>query len=318
MLGMNDGSYQATTDEIETTYTKGYEHILDSIRDRAPGARVTLLGPSPFDDVTRSARFPGGYNGVMNHFGDLDRDLAHKFGQTFIDLNAPVVAALQKAQALDPKVAGLLLPDRVHPGEVAHWVMAEALLKGWNAPALVSSVTIDGRAGKVVDEQNATVDQVNRDNGALRWTETENALPLAFIRDNETQALLLDVSDIQQQLNQEPLRITGLDAGTYNLTIDGTSVGAFSEHQLDSGINLADYQTPMRHQSQEVSWLVRDRDQAHYIHLRMAIRKFDAGAQPGQPDVMDAFENSLEDSIYKTAAPKPHIYALTLAVVPSR
>ena len=252
MLGMNDGSYQATTDEIETTYTKGYEHILDSIRDRAPGARVTLLGPSPFDDVTRSARFPGGYNGVMNHFGDLDRDLAHKFGQTFIDLNAPVVAALQKAQALDPKVAGLLLPDRVHPGEVAHWVMAEALLKGWNAPALVSSVTIDGRAGKVVDEQNATVDQVNRDNGALRWTETENALPLAFIRDNETQALLLDVSDIQQQLNQEPLRITGLDAGTYNLTIDGTSVGAFSEHQLDSGINLADYQTPMRHQSQEV------------------------------------------------------------------
>jgi len=318
MLGMSDGSYQATTDEIETTYTKGYEHILDSIRDRAPEARVTLLGPSPFDDVTRSARFPGGYNGVMNHFGDLDRDLAHKFGQTFIDLNAPVVAALQKAQALDPKVAGLLLPDRVHPGEVAHWVMAEALLKGWNAPALVSSVTIDGRAGKVVDEQNATVDQVNRDNGALRWTETENALPLAFIRDNETQALLLDVSDIQQQLNQEPLRITGLDAGTYNLTIDGTSVGAFSEHQLDSGINLADYQTPMRHQSQEVSWLVRDRDQAHYIHLRMAIRKFDAGAQPGQPDVMDAFENSLEDSIYKTAAPKPHIYALTLAVVPSR
>ena len=313
MLGMNDGSYQATTDEIETTYTKGYEHILDSIRDRAPGARVTLLGPSPFDDVTRSARFPGGYNGVMNHFGDLDRDLAHKFGQTFIDLNAPVVAALQKAQALDPKVAGLLLPDRVHPGEVAHWVMAEALLKGWNAPALVSFVTIDGRAGKVVDEQNATVDQVNRDNGALRWTETENALPLAFIRDNETQALLLDVSDIQQQLNQEPLRITGLDAGTYNLTIDGTSVGAFSEHQLDSGINLADYQTPMRHQSQEVSWLVRDHVEAHYIHLRMAIRKFDAGGQQGRMDVMDAFENSLEDSIYKTAAPKPHTYALTLA-----
>ena len=318
MLGMNDGSYQATTDEIQATYTKGYEHILDSIRSHAPDARITLLGPSPYDDVTRSAWFAGGYNGVMNHFGDLDRDLAHKFGQTFIDLNAPVVAALQKAQALDPKVAGLLLPDRVHPGEVAHWVMAEALLKGWNAPALVSSVTIDGHAGKVVDEQNATVDPVNRDNGALRWTETENALPLAFIRDNETQALLLDVSDIQQQLNQEPLRVTGLAAGTYNLTIDGTPVGAFSERQLDNGINLADYQTPMRHQSQEVSWLVRDRDQAHYIHLRMAIRKFDAGAQPGRPDVMDAFENSLEDSIYKTAAPKPHIYALTLAAAPSR
>jgi hypothetical protein len=313
MLGMNDGSYRPTTDEIQTTYTKGYEHILESIREHDPGARVTLLGPSPYDDVTRSAWFAGGYNGVMNHFGELDRDLAHKFGGTFIDFNAPVVSALQKAEALDPKVAGLLLPDRVHPGEIAHWVMAEALLKGWNAPALVSSVTVDGHAGKVVDAQNATVDQVSRDNGVLHWTETENGLPLAFIRDNETQALLLDVSDIEQRLDQEPLRVTGLDAGTYNLTIDGELVGTFSEHQLESGINLADYQTPMRHQSQEVSWLVRDHVEAHYIHLRMAIRKFDAGGQQGRMDVMDAFENSLEDSIYKTAAPKPHTYALTLA-----
>ena len=313
MLGMNDGSYRTTTDEIETTYTKGYEHLLHSIRDQAPAARVTLLGPSPYDEVTRPTWFAGGYNGAMNHFADLDRDLAHRIGGTFIDLNAPVVAAIQKAQALDPRVAKLLLPDRVHPDQVAHWVMDEALLKGWNAPALVSSVTIDGRAGKAVDAQNATVDQVSRENGALRWTETENALPLAFIRDNETQALLLDVSDIQQQLNQEPLRVTGLNAGTYNLLIDGTSIGAFSADELAKGINLADFQTPMRRQSQEVSWLVRDRDEAHYIHLRMAIRNFDASAQPGQPDVMDAFENSLEDSIYKTAAPKHHSYALTLA-----
>jgi len=313
MLGMNDGSYGPTTDLIQTTYTNGYEHLLDSIRNHAPGARVTLLGPSPYDDVTRTTWFAGGYNGVMNHFAEIDRDLAHKFGGTFIDLNAPVVDAIQKAQALDPKLARMLLPDRVHPGEVAHWVMAEALLKGWNAPALVSSVTIDGNAAKVLDAQNATVDQVVRENAALRWTETENALPLAFIRDNETQALLLDVSDIEQELNQEPLRVTGLDAGTYNLTIDGTSIGTFSANDLAKGINLADYQTPMRHQSQEVSWLVRDRDQAHYIHLRMAIRKFDASAQPGQPDVMDAFENSLEDSIYKTAAPKPHIYQVSPA-----
>jgi hypothetical protein len=54
---------------------------------------------------------------------------------------------------------------------------------------------------------------------------------------------------------------------------------------------------------------VRDRDEAHYIHLRMAIRKFDAGT----PDVMGAFENSLEDAIYRTAAPKPHAYQISPA-----
>jgi predicted GH43/DUF377 family glycosyl hydrolase/lysophospholipase L1-like esterase len=313
MLGMNDGSYKATTDEIQATYTKGYEHLLDSIREHAPGARITMLGPSPFDDVTRPARFEGGYNGVMQHFADLDKELAQKSSGTFINLNPPVVAALEKAQALDPLVAKLLLPDRVHPDSLAHWVMAEALLKGWNAPALVSSVTIDGRAGKLVDLQNAICGQVERGSEGLRWKETENALPLAFIRDNQSQALLLDVSDIQQQLNQELLRVSGLDAGQYKLTIDGSAIATFSADELANGINLADYQTPMRRQSQEVSWLVRDRDEAHYIHLRMAIRKFDAGAQPGNPDVMDAFESSLEDSIYQTAQPKPHVYQVSLA-----
>jgi hypothetical protein len=29
----------------------------------------------------------------------------------------------------------------------------------------------------------------------------------------------------------------------------------------------------MRRQSQEVGWLIRDRDEAHAIHLRMAIRE---------------------------------------------
>jgi predicted GH43/DUF377 family glycosyl hydrolase/lysophospholipase L1-like esterase len=313
MLGMNDGSYRPTTEEIENTYTKGYEHLLESIREHAPQARLTLLGPSPFDDVTRPETFPSGYNSVMEHFADLDKEMAKKFDGTFINLNPPVVAAIEKEQAQNPLVAKLLLPDRVHPDPLAHWVMAEALLKGWNAPALVSSITIDGAAGRLVDAQNATVDAVAKDKAGLHWTEKENALPLAFIRGNETQALLLSLTDIEQALNQEPLRVSGLEPGNYSVKIDDQAIGTFPAEELTKGINLADYATPMRAQSQRVSWLVRDRDEAHYIHLRMAIRKAETGAQPGKPDVMDAFENSLEDSIYETAAPKSHVYQVSPA-----
>ena len=56
----------------------------------------------------------------------------------------------------------------------------------------------------------------------------------------------------------------------------------FSSEELESGINLANYGTPMFHQAQRVSWLVRDRDEAHYIHLRMRVRNADMGAQAGQ------------------------------------
>jgi hypothetical protein len=83
---------------------------------------------------------------------------------------------------------------------------------------------------------------------------------------------------------------------------------------LEGGINLTDYSTPMFHQAQRVGWLVRDRDEAHYIHLRMRVRNFDIGAQQGSADVMQRFENSLEDSIYETAAPKAHVYEVRPAV----
>jgi predicted GH43/DUF377 family glycosyl hydrolase len=312
MLGMNDGGYRSTTPDIESTYAKGYEHLLDSIREHAPAARVTLLGPSPFDEVTGPLMFPGGYNAVMTHFADLDQELARNHGASFVNLNPDVVAAIAKAQALDPMVAKLLVPDHVHPDPLAHWVMAEALLKGWNAPALVSSVTVDAAAGKVTDAQNATVEPVEKENGSLRWTETENGLPLPLLENNASQALLLRLTDIQQALNQEPLRVTGLAPGQYKLTIDSTTIGQFSADALAAGINLADYGTPMRQQAQRVGWLVRDRDETHYIHLRMRVRNADTGAQSGGTDKMQAFEDSLEDSIYETAAPKPHVFALSL------
>jgi hypothetical protein len=96
------------------------------------------------------------------------------------------------------------------------------------------------------------------------------------------------------------------------LRIDDALIGTFSSDQLASGINLADFETPMFHQAQRVSWLVRDRDEAHYIHLRMRVRKANTGLQTGGPDVMQGFEDSLEDSIYAEAAPKPHVFTLSL------
>jgi lysophospholipase L1-like esterase len=314
MLGMNDGSYRPTTDEIQDAYTKGYEHLLESIHANAPAARITLLGPSPFDEVTRPADFAGGYNAVMLHFGQLDQELARKNGALYINLNPPVVDALGKAQALNPEVAKLILPDRVHPEALAHWVMAETLLKGWNAPSLVSSVTIDALAGKVADAQNATVETVVRDKDALHWTETEKSLPLAFNRRNEFDALLLDLTDIEQQLNLEPLLVTGLAAGQYKLAIDDKPVGTFSAAELTKGINLADFDTPMRAQSQRVSWIVSDQVRAHYVHMQMQIKKMDEGDRQGKPDSMDAFENFLEDALYSEATPKAHVFSLSPAV----
>ena len=52
MLGMNDGYYKPANAAIQKTYEDGYKSMVDTILAGAPGVRLTLLGPSPFDDVT--------------------------------------------------------------------------------------------------------------------------------------------------------------------------------------------------------------------------------------------------------------------------
>lgn len=313
MLGMNDGGYHPLTDATQTAYTQGYDHLLHSLRENLPGLRITLVGPSPFDDVTRAPRFAGGYNGVMQQFAQLDKEMAQRYGGSFVDLNGPVVELLKNAEAKDHAAAVRLLPDRVHPEPLAHWVMAEALLKGWSAPALVSAVTIDAQGAKATQAENVAVDPVEREGGTLRWTEIEGSLPLAFSRDNALRAQLLDLSDIEKQLNQEPLRVTGLAAGEYKLTIDQKLIGTFQSEELARGINLVEYDTPMRAQSERVSWSVRDRDEAQYVRLRMHVRNFDSGGSQSKEDVLGRFERSLEDSIYELAAPLAHQYVLAPA-----
>ncbi len=316
MLGMNDGGYRATTAEIDASYRTGYEHILNSLKEHVPDARVTLLGPSPFDEVAGPPMFPGGYNSVMQHFADVDRELAQKTGATFVNLNPAVVAMLEKAQAFDPQVAKLLIPDRVHPEPLAHWVMAEALLKGWNAPAVVSAVTIDAQGGGAVRAENAAVTDWRADGNTMSWTETENGLPLPLLKDNSLTALLLKLTDIEEALNQEPLRVTGLNAGQYALRIDDREIGEFSADELAKGINLAEYNTPMRQQAQGVSWDVRDLVETHYIHTRMRVNNADTGAEDGA-NRLQSFEDSLEDKIYARAAPMPHRFEVKPAPAPT-
>src|ERR1019366_6297196 len=65
MLGMNDFYYRPDQPGIYSTYVDGYRHIVESMQKSNPNVRITLIQPSPVDDVTREPAFPGGANGVL-------------------------------------------------------------------------------------------------------------------------------------------------------------------------------------------------------------------------------------------------------------
>jgi lysophospholipase L1-like esterase len=314
MLGMNDGGYGLLTPAIESKYTQGYEHILDSLQKTLPGVRITLLGPSPYDEVSRPAIVSGGYNSTLTHFGEIDTDLAQKHNATFIDLNAPFVASIKRGVAINPMATELLLPDRVHPEPTAHWFIAEAILKGWNAPSIVSSTTIDAKSLKVIDSQNSQITDIAPIAGhsaSIGWTELDGALPLPLDEKNVANHFLRQISDIDKDLDQQPLAVQGLPPGNYQLTIDGQPTGIFTSDELAHGVNLADMSTPMRGQSYRVSWFIRDREDAHYVRLRMLVNQMRTGtpAEPGATNLLH-FEEDLQKQIYDMAQPLPHKYQI--------
>jgi lysophospholipase L1-like esterase len=262
MLGMNDGSYRAYDPAIFNTYAKGYQHILDEVKKAFPSLRITLIQPSPFDDVTRAPNFEGGYNGVLVRYGQFLKGSASERSLDVADLNTSVVAALQKANATDAATAQKIIPDRVHPGPGGHLLMAEALLKAWKAPALVAAVEIDASGQRVVKADNTRVSSL-KGGEALSWTQKDDALPMPVDLKDPVISLAINSSDFIEALDQQPLRVTGLSAPQYELQIDGNRVGTFTKEQLSEGINLAVLPTPMLAQAQEVQRLTRQHDDLH-------------------------------------------------------
>jgi lysophospholipase L1-like esterase len=313
MLGMNDGYYRPPNPAIQKTYEDGYKSMVNTILNAVPGVKLTLLGPSPYDDVTRPTTH---INEVMQAYSAFDRREADSVHQSYTDLNAPVVDVLQKVESAHPDLAGRLIPDRVHPGEGVHWVMAAAILKSWHAPALVSSTTIDAHGASAADVQNASVTDVKRDKktGAVEWTTIENALPLPLPSANTDPVtdLALTAGGIEASLDQEMLTVTGLVAGNYSLAIDDQPVADFSADALGHGVNLARMATPMLRQSQTLAWETEHRNNLErQLFTLQAGTDRDPAAAP-EPE-QQALEKAIEASIsqqQKDAQPVAHRFAL--------
>src|SRR5207253_6116928 len=163
-----------------------------------------------------------------------------------------------------PELATTIIPDRIHPGAAGQLLMAEALLKSWNAPALVTAVEIDGTDGRVVKAEATKVRGVKDGRGSWRWTQEDAALPMPLDMQDPVVARVVTASDFVPALNQQPLRVTGLPAERYRLLSDLIDVGVFTKQELAEGINLAMLPTPMVRQARQVHEQTVHRSSAHF------------------------------------------------------
>ncbi len=313
MLGMNDGRYRAFDPEIFNTYAAGYEQMVNVLKTVLPNLRMTLIQPSPYDDVTRAASFAGGYNAVLVRYGQFIKELAGRKSLEVADLNTPVMASLEKAKAADPKLAERIVPDRVHPGPGGHLLMAAALVKAWDAPAIVSAVEIDAAAKRVARAENAAVTGLEV-NGTIAWTEADRALPMPVDMKDPVIALAVRSSDFVETLNRQPLKVTGLSGERYVLKIDGEEVGGFSRSELAEGVNLAMLSTPMARQSAAVHALTLKHNNIHFLRWRQVQLPFEnepVAQKYTAIGSLDALEQELINQQRAASQPKARRFELS-------
>ncbi len=315
MLGMNDFYYRPDEPGIFSTYTDGYRHLVDSLKKNDPGVRITLIEPSPYDDVTRSS---SGNNAVLLKYSAFVAQLSQESGAQVADFNTPVTDVLKAINAASPALAPQVIPDRVHPEQGGHWVMAESLLKSWQGPSLVTSVAIDAGAKPTSESANTAVTDLARPKGKITtkisWTQDDKALPLPFPPSeiDPVLALVLKYSDVVAALDQETLKVNSLPAGSYDLLIDGRKIGSFTAAQLAGGINLSTMDTPMLEQSLLVAF---DTEKVNSLEAqRFQIIK--SAATPEQLATAQALADAYPVAVtrqHADAQPLTHHYELILA-----
>jgi lysophospholipase L1-like esterase len=325
MLGMNDGGYKTATEASDKTFFDGFRHIRDVLKENDAQARITAIKPSPYDDVTRPSAFPvldgAPYNQTMVGYGKWIGNFAKESNWTVADANTDFVAMLDRASQTNPSLAKEILSDHIHPSFGGSLMLAEAVLKAWNARAVVASVAIQasGAHPKVSHVEHAEITALTNTD-SLKWTEKDDALPLPLAQwqgmwgAGPTVGLVVGSSDLATALNNEPLIISGLKDGIYSLRIDGQSVGTFTNDQFAKGINLGLLKTPMTEQAMSVYQFTTQHGDVHYDRWRHIEVPF--GTMPDAAATMtsiDNFEAKIVEKQRQAALPVAHSYEVVMA-----
>jgi lysophospholipase L1-like esterase len=245
-FGMNDGNYHPFEPGRFLLYQKGIQRLIDRTRMEA-GAKLVLASPPPFDAYRRSVgdphaieygyKFPAvDYDRTLEAYSRWLMTLAGRDPMvTVVDVHSALAQHLAKRRA--GQVSFFLAGDAVHPGSTGHWLMAEALLLAWHAPAVVDEAAIDATEKGPRAIRGSIRDLERTDEGGIRFT-WRSGLPMAI--DDAWDARSLELEQLSDRLNRYRLTIKGLEASKYRVLARLEDGGAEAEAGVVSGRELAD------------------------------------------------------------------------------
>jgi acetyl esterase/lipase/lysophospholipase L1-like esterase len=234
--GVNDIGWGMKADEAhKQEYLNAIGELVD--RCKAHYVRVFICSAAITAEAPDKAE-----NGFLQRMCDEGLAVAKARGAGTIDVQR-VMRGIQRriveANSRQPdksKYTRLHVEDGIHLNELGQMAMAFAILKGLDAPAEVSSASIDAASGTVSSQEGCQIAAVQKSDGEISFTRSDERLPLNLNPLWMLQAMYIPIGD---ELNRYMLTVRGLSAGRYEITADGRQLGKWNSADLERGINIA-------------------------------------------------------------------------------
>ena len=262
MLGMNDVWWLNNDHITLADYTRDLTAMVDQLAK--DNCRVMLFTPSIYDETAKTGTDIDPKHAGLNLFAQQVRRIAAQKKLPCIDAFGCMMEITAKMQAADPAFT-LIHPDRAHPKDEGHFIMAYQFLKDMNQPALVSKLVLNAKTAQAAVQQNCRAGNVIFGDN-ISFSLLENSLPFPV---SEIPAGAVSLVPFTSDLNQEILQINGLESGDYELLIDQKLMGVYSADEFEQGLNLALVAaTPQNIQAQAVAQLNSSRHSIEANKLR--------------------------------------------------
>lgn len=241
-MGMNDACWGADFPKALARYRSSLEAIVAETRTNLPDARLVLCSAIPYE---MNADFMlGAKAATLRRFAEVEREVADETGTRYLDVNRAYAEFLGTAEVLNKGVLAFS-NDGVHPGVTGgHLMLAVAFIEGLGADPFLASETIDAVAGQVVASKGVTVAKVRKTADGIAFTRRLARSPFPAILELRDQQLryndraIYHRFDLANRLNRDMVKVTGLDAGNYDVLIDDMVYGTFSSEEFARGVNF--------------------------------------------------------------------------------
>ena len=259
-FGMNDHYYQAFRPDILRAYLASQTEIARVLGDN--GSRVAFVTPQPIEDKRP----------------DPDQDIRNislrKFSEALRDLaparEGPLCRRIRSLHAGHAAVrerddrgragcgpSGLRRATRSWPGPSS---------RRWGRRRSSRAPRSTGRNSKVGDTEGCQISNLSLNGATLSFDRLDEALPMPVDPKAES---VLSLIPFTHDLNDYELKVTGLPAGKYSVSIDGTVAATVSADDLAKGWILAYAAGPITEQAQRLLKLVFKKNDLYFNRWRM-------------------------------------------------